>query len=195
MDAMDAIDKMRCFVGASLPADARRDLAAILADLPRDKGVRPIPESGWHVTIRFFGDVPKAAVPELASAIGEEIGALPPIETRFERGGAFPSMRFPRALFVGFGGDLPAFHELAAAVDRAASPFTGSRDHPFVPHVTVARARTGRPVDVLEALARIRPSREFALDEVALYSSELTPTAAIHRVVRAWTLADPSEAG
>jgi len=94
--------------------------------------------------------------------------------------GGFPSPTDPRVVYreVGAGQDriVTLRTELDSALEREGFAPEGRR---FVPHVTVARNRPGRP-----SPHRLWPAPEpvrVPAREIVLFESSLTPAGAIHR--------------
>ena len=94
---------MRLFVAVWPPAPAIADLATAVAALPLD-GVAPrwLPDSRWHVTLAFLGEVDEATVPRLRTGLGRAALRAAPTELRLAGVG-----RFGRGvLWVGVAGDV-----------------------------------------------------------------------------------------
>ena len=151
---------MRLFV-AVWPPD---EVVATLAGLPRPQvtGLRWTTPDQWHVTLRFLGEAdPDEVTRALAGArrTGEAVVGLGPVTGRF--GG--------RVLHVPARG----LEDVAASVVTA----TGSLgepppDRPFAGHVTLARARDRRGVD-LRPLTGVPIQATWTAGEVALVASRL----------------------
>lgn len=121
----------RLFVAVTLPARVRERLEAL--DRPEVDGVRWTAPAQWHVTLRFLGDLDlRAAVRALdrmeAPAAEAELG---PVVGWLGR----------RVVQVPVGG----LDEIADAVDGVMDAVAAPRDHPFVGHVTLGRAKRRRP--------------------------------------------------
>lgn len=148
---------MRLFVAAYPSAEARDDLAALLATLaigqPAQPGqsLRLAPPGEWHLTLAFLGEVPDDAVPAAQGALAAAVRAAPVPAVRLAGGGRFGRGRFT-VVWTGIGGDLKGLRELARAVRRqlkaARLPFDPK---PFRPHLTLARPGARLPAQVLAA--------------------------------------------
>lgn len=110
-----------------------------------------------HVTLRFWGEVEDIEpVVALCSAVAAR---FPPPEVTLRGGGAFPSPKRPRVLWLGVEGALDA---VAAAL--------GNED--FVGHLTVGRPRQRRAVREAEALAALGEVARFSAVELVLFRSD-----------------------
>ncbi len=119
----------------------------------------------WHLTAAFYGELPDAALDELADELAGVARAVGPFELRLRGAGVFAH----RTLWVGAGGDLDATRRLFAGA-AAAGRAVGVRDDERVrsrPHLTIGRLRAGRPDG-----RRARASDEHAVvAALAVYES------------------------
>jgi len=131
-------EELRYFIATFVGAESAVALAGRLRLPP---GVRPVDPSAWHVTLRFLGSVPPAALPELLAVVADLHGhALQVMVTGFVGLPRWAAARVIAGAIAGEAG-LTAWAEQVAA--RVQVRF-GPGDHAFRPHVTVARSR--RPV-------------------------------------------------
>jgi len=172
---------MRLFLALDLPAGPRSDLARLAAGIEGLPGWRWVRPEGWHVTLRFLGEVAAEAVAAAAPAWERAASMAEPFSVRLAGLGCFPPRGAPRILWAGVeetggGGELA---RLAREVELAARGLGlgAEPDRPFRAHVTLGRARPGaRPA---------RPGEIGLVDGVAgrvehlgLYESRLDPRGA-----------------
>jgi len=127
---------MRLFVAVNPPARAIQELAdatSFLRELPAADRLRWSGTAGWHLTLAFLGDVPADEVPPLSEKLATVAAGHPELRLRLAGGGTFGD----RVLWCGVKGETSALRRLADAV-RDALDVTD--DHPFHPHLTLARA-------------------------------------------------------
>lgn len=189
----DVEGQPRLFFAIPIP-EAPRDAIAAVADRVRESvdGVRArwVRFDGLHLTLRFLGPTPVAAVPELAEALAAVARRVQPFEVALGGGGAFPNPARPRTLWIGVqagGEQLTTLADGLAADPRVAAndpgpwPWRdqGSAPAPlpprrFSPHLTIARtdgvAGAGRLAAALQAEAA-RLEVRFVADRVVLYES------------------------
>jgi len=146
------------------PPAVVRDIAALAR--PAVDGLRWTTEDQWHATLRFLGD----ADPDDARASFEAVAAA---STTAVMGPA--TERFGQAtLHVPIAG----LDDVAAEVAGAFGP----EERPFRGHLTLARARPCRGVD-LRPLCGVPLAGEWPVTEVTLVASELHPQGARYQVV------------
>jgi 2'-5' RNA ligase len=137
---------MRLFVALDIDDAIRSRIARFLEGVrefvPDARWVRP---ESWHVTLKFIGEKSE----EDAEKIKRQLATI--VAHSFEvtlRGyGFFPGARAPRVFFVGTEAS-PALSALASAVDETLSQLGIVKEqHPFTPHLTLARGggRAGSP--------------------------------------------------
>ncbi len=175
----------RAFIALELP-DQVKDL--ISAHIKRLKGLVPR-EVKWvdpriaHLTLAFLGNVSDNRLPVLSRIVDYVGGACPPFSIKAGPLGAFPNERRPRVIWLGLEGNircLSAMHRrLQGELESGGFPI---EKRPFMPHVTLGRAR-GKGVIAIEEGALNLPGSsglEFPVRELALMSSVLTPRGPIH---------------
>ena len=190
---------MRLFVALDIDAYIRQRIAEF-----RDQMRLVAPDVRWvgpetlHVTLQFLGETKK--VDDIQRALRQVKG--PPIDLTFRSAGFFPNPKSPRVFWVGIesGRDL---QELVDAIGAALQPLGFERDKgPFQPHLTLARAGSGRPRPVAgersaPALQQVRakletlPSLEFGTmtaREFCLYESKLSPAGAQYKKLSRYSL-------
>jgi 2'-5' RNA ligase len=161
----------RLFVAAVPPAAVLDRVAAL--PRPEVEGLRWTTRDQWHVTLRFLGrvtdvDAVSAAVEAVTisrceARIGPEVG-------RFGR----------RVLHVPVAG----LDDLAAAV-VAGTAAVGEppEDRPFAPHLTLARSRARRGID-LRALTGEPIEAAWPVEDICLVESRLHPDGARYETLR-----------
>ena len=161
--------------------------SAIKCDRWRRTFAGSSPET-FHITLQFLGETKK--LDEIQRALQTVQSAS--VELTFRNAGFFPSPKSPRVFWVGIAADehLP---ELANFVGQVLQPLGFERDAgPFKPHLTLARAGSGRPRPVsgersAPALHQVRTKLEtlgqlefgtMTAHEFYLYESKLSPAGA-----------------
>jgi 2'-5' RNA ligase len=167
---------MRLFVAVWPPASAADAVAAL--DRPLVDGLRWTTPDQWHVTLRFLGDVdePAPVVAELRARVRSD--APSPVSAPTVRMGPVTGRFGHRVLHVPVSG----LDRVAAAV---ADP---TDDQPFRGHVTLARARDRRGVDLRPFAGLACGPVEWIADEVTLVQSHLGRGGARYEIIERVTL-------
>lgn len=186
---------MTLFV-ALWPSDQVRELLerAVRAARPTAPELRWSPPERWHLTVVFLGG-PTVPLPGLAAALERALEGRPPLDLALDGWGVFPQTDQPGSgasvVWAGVTGDgLPELAEALADAARDVGVPVSSR--PFVPHVTLARAR--RRHDVSRTLRALGPALTtgWRVDRVDLVESRPKGPDR-YRTVRSWGLPWGSE--
>jgi RNA 2',3'-cyclic 3'-phosphodiesterase len=180
---------MRLFVALDIDTDIRRRIAKFRDEMrPFAPDVRWVGPETFHITVQFLGETRKLS--EIQNALRQVNGV--PAEISFRGVGFFPSQNTPRVFWVGIEADRN-LQELVTSIAKSLEPLGFERDcGSFKPHLTLARAGSGRPHPVsgerpAAGLRQVRakletiPSPEFGTmtaHEFYLYESKLSPAGA-----------------
>jgi RNA 2',3'-cyclic 3'-phosphodiesterase len=193
---------MRLFVALDIDSDIRTRIAEFrnqMRQLAPD--VRWVGPETFHVTLQFLGETKR--LDEIQSALRQATGA--PIAIAFRGAGFFPNPKSPRVFWVGMEAD-EHLQELVNSIAEALQPLGFERDKgPFKPHLTLARAGSGRPRPVPQerparGLQQVRAQVETMLPlefgtmtarEFYLYESKLSPAGARYTKLSRYPLEPP----
>jgi len=182
-------DKLRAFVALDIGAETRARIGALVADLrPELPNIRFVPVEQLHLTLRFFGDLPRASIGPLGEAVARVSRACPEVDVALEGIGMFPERGYPRVLWLGLALPEPIF-VLQAACEAAAQQIgLAPEPRPFRPHLTLGRWRSPSPRPSLPAII-LGTTR---LSCVVLYESQLGPGGATHTALQSFALGSSS---
>jgi 2'-5' RNA ligase len=167
---------VRCFAALPIPAAAREALAAALQPfLELGWPVRWVRPEGVHVTLKFFGEVPRERADAIAESLDYAVAGIGPLALSLSAFGAFPGPDRVRVLWAGV--EAPSALELLQdrVETRAEELGFASEGIIFRPHVTLGRVREGERVPRAESerLFAAPLSASFTVDRVMLYESTL----------------------
>ncbi|MGH9001355.1 MAG: RNA 2',3'-cyclic phosphodiesterase [Acidimicrobiia bacterium] len=154
-------------------------------------GVRWAGREQWHLTLAFLGAV--ADVGAVAAALKAAGAGRAPFRFRLGGGGAFPTPKKARVLWVGSSDGATDMAGLAGAVAAALVPLGyAGEERRFRGHVTVGRLRAPADVrPVVAALGEGRMGRAWTVEEVVLYESRLSPAGSTYTVLERVALSAP----
>lgn len=126
----------------------------------------------WHVTLKFFGEVPEDRLPEVQEVILRAVKGTGKVESYLTDIGAFPNLNRARVLWVGIADPAHALQDLAARVEAG---WPDGRYRPLHAHLTLARFN--HPGRVRATVDKFRPfdfdRSPFSIDKATLYRSHL----------------------
>ncbi len=160
--------------------------------LPRRQW-RHMPRENWHLTLAFYGEIEGGLLGDLELALARELAGATAPRVGSRGIGTFPGPVRPRTFWLGIEGT--ALDELAGRCRRAAAilptPDRHDDPYPFRPHLTLARTRRPRPLD-LHRLAAMPPPPclNWRADGVDLYRSRLHSDGARYEILAHYPLAD-----
>jgi 2'-5' RNA ligase len=182
-------EQIRSFVAIELSDEAKKGLARLRRELERDEHrfVKWVDPGGIHLTLKFLGNIPSKQVTEITEATKKVAQGVSPFHLEISGLGAFPSLKQPRVVWVGVGGELDKLSTLQQNIDSAlaALGFAGE-ERPFVPHLTVARVREGASASERGRFGELVASATFGgrypveVGAVRLMRSQLTPAGAVY---------------
>jgi RNA 2',3'-cyclic 3'-phosphodiesterase len=173
-----------------LAIDAPAPLATVLLGLMQPAaGFAWTPPDQMHLTLRFLGDTPEAAIAPLC----ERLRAIRIVRFLLPVGslGVFPPHGRSRVLWCGIGAGQPRLHLLRRRIDDTILALGLSSDlRRFVPHFTLARLGAAALLEVPRWLDRHRSfsTEPFVVERFTLYASELRPSGAMHTVIEEFPL-------
>ena len=135
---------MRLFVALGLDETIRQKIDVYL------QGLAPFsPEARWakpeslHVTLKFIGDQPPEAVPQIEASLAAI--QCEPLSLALRGYGFFPNPHAARVFWLGMDAG-PALPNLASHIDNALAALAIPREeHAFAPHLTLARKGSAAP--------------------------------------------------
>jgi 2'-5' RNA ligase len=162
----------RAFVAVRLPDDVLDALDAVEQRVAGDvTGARWTTREQRHLTLQFLGN--RADLDAVGTALGSLAVAVG--EVQLQGGGAFPSARRARVLWVGVGEGDAFLAQLAAAVGALLAPLGHEPEaRAYHPHATLARWKT--PTDARDVVAAIGDgpiAPRWRVDTVTLFQSTL----------------------
>lgn len=181
---------MRCFLALELPETPHAQLRATIAAAAEfGASVRFVDPGQLHLTLLFAAAVDEAAVAAWRAAVSTT--PLPTLRLELGAAGCFPRHNWPRVFWIGLRGEVDALarwqRELAEQARALGVPFD---EQPFVPHVTLARARVDASAHRLAALAArleqiaaATPADPFEPQSLTLSRSEPGPQGAHHEAL------------
>ncbi|MCZ7643829.1 MAG: RNA 2',3'-cyclic phosphodiesterase [Planctomycetota bacterium] len=173
-------ERVRAFIAVELDDDVKRALRPAMAKLQERHAradVRWVPESNWHLTVKFLGDVPWLEIGRIGTALQELAAETPAFELEVKGLGAFPPDRSPRIVAAGIGRgaeELAAFHARLEA--RMAALGYPPENRGFKAHLTLGRVRGRRGNEMLWENLAARGAQAFGespVEKAVLYQSEL----------------------
>lgn len=171
---------MRLFFAVQTPEALRAELGALIERLRSwGSGVRWVPPTGIHLTLRFLGEVEGSRLESILEAGRAGAAGAPRLRLRSGGLGTFPERGRPRVVWVGVQDEAGGLLRLHASLEGALEGAGLAREErPFSPHLTLGRVRPGADPRRALAQAPALAPRAFEVDELVLMESFLGPQGA-----------------
>jgi len=132
-----------------------------------------------HLTLKFLGDIPESRVTDVVNAMEKAAETVEPFTMRLKGIGVFPNPNYVRVVWIGVEEGSDETKAMAAVLEQELGRMGFRRERKdFVPHVTVARVRSGRNKDrLIEAIRELSNVEvgEVEVDRIRLKKSILRP--------------------
>jgi 2'-5' RNA ligase len=188
---------LRLFVALTPPPEAIAQLREMHGQLQafaqrRGLQLRYVPQAAWHVTLKFIGTFPRARLAALETSLGSVFRNTPAPAAGIAGAAGFPDDRRARVLVAGLFDPERQLESLAGACEQSATHFgVDVEQRRYRPHITFARSRLAedlRPwVDTVNADMSL-PTTPVRYPRACLFSSTLTPSGSVYRVLREYQL-------
>lgn len=167
----------RAFISADISPSG--SLVALLDQLRQTRAdLKVVTSANLHLTLKFLGDTEEALIDKITDRMRESVKGIQAFPIKLEGIGAFPSMSNIRVIWTGIE-DGRLLTGIAARLDSSLHEMGLQRDRKgFNPHLTVARARSGRGLDIVQGLITANATTyfgDYAIDKIVLKKSVLTP--------------------
>ena len=179
-------DTVRTFVAVETSPAVRQRVAELIGIFAATGAkVSWVQQHNLHLTLKFLDEVPLNSIPQVSAAVQMAATAFEPFELEIRGAGAFPCAGRPRTLWLGTGQGSEPLGKLHAALESALKPLGFPNEHRrFAAHLTIGRVR-GPGSGLVELGSLIQQHAEFTagqfpVDELVVFSSQLTPQGPIY---------------
>jgi RNA 2',3'-cyclic 3'-phosphodiesterase len=175
----------KMFISITVPGHLQEWMHSLLPD--HKCFVRPMPGQ-FHITLRYIGETEAETLSHIQDCL--RTVKAEPLTISTQGTGFFPNDKNPRVLWLGIKNNRE-LNELASAIDDQLSAIIERpREHPFHPHITLARLRSGHmPLDSVRKIAKgIEGDLTFDAGSFQLMESVSDSGSAVHRVIENYKL-------
>ena len=176
---------IRSFIAIELPAAVIALLDRVQQELKalglKARWVRP---QNIHLTLKFLGNIDRAAIEDIGRAMVEAAGECAPFTLTVGGIGFFPAIRRPRVVWIGLGGATAVLLNLQGNLaDRLAAVGFAKEKRSFKAHLTVGRIRQAVNPNILDQAIQAYSdigNLKFSADRIILFESDLKPSGAVY---------------
>ncbi len=172
----------RLFIGIPLSEEIKEKIKPLMGKLKQTGAdLNFVSEANLHFTLKFLGDVEEKKIDEIKEKLNSIRGKTFLISVK--KMGVFPAL--DRIKVIWLGTDSREMLALMKEVDRKLN-YIKENDHPDdIPHLTLARVKSGKNKEELQR--RVEKDKntlfgEMKVDKIILYESELGKEGPVYRV-------------
>ena len=180
------MSKLRTFIAVDLPEEVVNRSQQLAREFDEvSDGIKWVEPENMHLTLKFLGEVRENDTYSVCQAIAQAVAPMKSFDIQCLGAGAFPKRERPRTLWIGVGDGSEQLIALQSAIDDAMADLGFARDPKrYLPHLTLGRVKKPGPW-LADVSQRIAEHADFdagmaSIDEVVLYSSELTSDGPIY---------------
>lgn len=159
---------MRLFLAIDFPEETKKEIYDVITPIRLQyRRYKWVPQENYHITLHFFGDVPKETVPALVSRLEQCLFECKEFSLTLLSGGVF--IRSNIVLYLDF------YRE--KMIDVIVKKIREDLEHDgnkYVPHITIARSRIPSKQQYLlikKKLESVKPKMELPVTSVVLFES------------------------
>jgi 2'-5' RNA ligase len=186
-------DHIRVFIAIDLDPKIRQTIKSIQDHLRTiDCNVTWVRPENVHLTLKFLGEINPKRIDSLIPELSNALQNIDPILTKLTQLGAFPSIQYPRVLWIGLKDHHQQIFQLVSSLEKRLATIGFKKERKaFSLHITIGRIRSPKNINKLShAISSYTlPSRiTQTVLSVALYKSTLTPQGPIYEVLKRFPL-------
>lgn len=171
----------RLFIAIEVPPQVKAIAAGAKALLEQEvKEARWVAPDNVHLTLRFLGDCPDEQVESISAGLRQAITDKAVFHCETTSFGTFPGGKHARILWLG----VEAAPELMQVYDNVGNALRelgfDSEERPFRPHITLARLKRPRFIDIGLIDSKIDTKQLINIEAVTLFAARLAPTGAVY---------------
>ena len=175
---------MRAFVGIDIDEAVRQNLLATQRQLAGTGAqLKLVEPENIHVTMKFLGDIREDQAGAITEALQAAVEGIKPFEISVRGIGAFPNLSYIRVVWAGVSDGLEQVASIQKRIDQNLAKLGFKPERDFVPHLTLARAKSAAGKERLIEFLKGGVNVEFGschVSAVELKQSTLTPKGPIY---------------
>jgi len=175
---------LRAFIAIEIDEAVRQKLVAAQRQLA-DTGaqLRLVEPENIHVTMKFLGDIRENQIGAITDAVQTAVAGVGPFDISVRGIGVFPDLRYIRVIWAGVSDGREQVTSIQKRADQNLAELGFKPERDFVPHLTLARAKSAAGKERLVEFLKSMTNAEFGscrVGAVELKQSTLTPKGPIY---------------
>lgn len=150
-----------------------KKLVPILSSLPA--GWKAVSKDQLHLTLAFMAEVPEGDLTYVINVGKEVVSNISPFDIQITKTDCFPNKNSPKVLF--FSVVAPQLEVIAESLKKKLLKWVDTK--PFVPHLTLARAKSS----IAKYIEYNLSDAKWLSTDIKLFESKLTPKGAQYTIL------------
>lgn len=175
---------MRLFIAVSVPEELKERIKEVQSKLAGISDIRLVEKKNLHFTIKFLGETDM--LENIENCMKKALEGLHQFDIEIAGIDAFPSGNYVRVVWFSVGNGLEEFKRMMKSIDTGLSKIGFEQEEKYVPHLTIARVRSGSSSAELVKLLEVIEKTEIGtmhLKELKLVNSTLTRAGPVYEEV------------
>lgn len=175
---------MRTFISIDLPFSIKKKISQIQENLKKcDLAFKWVKSDNIHLTLKFLGEVEAEKLEQIKKILTKTSRSFKTFQVNLESFGFFPNAKKPRVFFISTN-HQELLKSIADKLEEELTILGFEKEGRFKSHITLARIKDKQNLKCLKKeLENIKLEEKFAVEEIILYKSTLTPEGAFHEVI------------
>lgn len=179
------MEKIRTFIAIKLAPEIIANLSKLQGELRKIPAqVKWVKPENIHLTLKFLGHVTSEELEKIKIITSETRKPFAPFEISISGLGAFPSIKYPRVIWVGIDKGTEELEKIVSNLEErlARMGFTKEK-RPFSPHLTLGRMKSSKGRERLtEVFTKLTASNlgNMRVTKISIIKSELRPQGPIY---------------
>lgn len=175
---------MRLFIAVPVPEELKERIKEVQNKLAGISDIKTVEKETLHFTLKFIGETDK--VKEIEAAMEKALKGFPQFDADIAGIGAFPGRNHARVIWLCIKDGMEQMKRLMEVIDAGLSKIGFEQEKEHIPHVTLARVRSGRnKADLIKMLEKLEQTQigRMRVKEVTLVKSELSRNGPVYEEV------------
>ena len=186
----DNSDK-RLFIAIDIPENTKKSIYSFTSDLfGNDSGIKIVPASNVHVTLKFLGNINTGKIGKIESAVKISADSLKSFRYRITgRVNAFPNLRSARVIYLEIGDGRLQISKIYNILENNLSKIKIRKEgRKFTPHITIGRIRGKKDIEKPVSGQLECPADWMDCLDITLFESKLKPYGAEYSIISKFNL-------
>ncbi len=182
-------ETLRTFIAVPIPVNILNCIREVQQKYAAYKfPVRWVRPESIHLTLKFLGHISGTDVDRVFDAMTASFQKTPPLSLHAKGLGVFPTIKRPRVIWVGIGGEQDSLKKLQGELENNLEKIGFPKEkRAFNAHLTLGRIKgkidSQKLADAMRKFSDFS-TESFSADEIVLFKSDLKPSGAVYSQLR-----------